>query len=60
MAMTTEAELCKAVLKQFADMVSEQVINSMPPDTKFQPKMTLAPFIEAHKAVYGSRVEGDV
>lgn len=58
--MTTEVELYKAALKRFADMVSEQVINSMPPDTKFQPKMTLAPFIEAHKAVYGVHAEGDV
>lgn len=57
--MTTEIELYKAALKQFADMVSEQVITSMPPDTKFQPKMTLAPFIEAHRAVYGSRTEGE-
>lgn len=56
--MTTEVELYKAALKHFADVVSEQVINSMPPDTKFQPKMTLAPFIEAHKAIYGPHAEG--
>lgn len=42
----------KEILKQFADMISPAV-TQMPPTTKYQPKMTLAPFIDAYRAVYG-------
>jgi hypothetical protein len=40
------------ILKQFADMIPPAV-TQMPPTTKYQPKMTLAPFIDAYRAVYG-------
>lgn len=48
----------EAVLKQFADMISPAV-TKLPPTTKYQPKMTLAPFIAAYKAVYGDPDKGE-
>ena len=50
--MMSEVEQYREILKQFADMVSPAVAQ-MPPTTKYQPKMTLAPFIDAYRAVYG-------
>ena len=45
------------ILKQFADMISPAVLN-MPGTTKYQPKMTLAPFVAAYRAVYGDSDKG--
>lgn len=47
------------IIKQFADMINPVVIN-MPPTTKYQPKMTLAPFIEAYQAVYADQDKDEV
>ena len=48
----------EASLKPFADMISEATVK-LPPNTKFAPKMTLEPFIAAHKAIYGDRSSGE-
>ena len=47
-----ETERFRNLLKQFADMIPPAV-TQMPPTTKYQPKTTLAPFIDAYRAVYG-------
>lgn len=56
--MTKELVELLNALKPFADMVSEATVK-LPPNTKFAPKMTLEPFIAAHKAIYGDRSSGE-
>ena len=51
-----EVEKYRNIVKQYADMISPEV-TKMPPATKYQPKMTLEPFIAAYKAVYSDQDE---
>jgi hypothetical protein len=51
MTMANEIEKYREILKRFADMISPAAAK-LPPATKYQPKMTLAPFIAAYQAVY--------
>jgi len=53
----SEVEKYQQALKQFADMITPAMAK-LPPATKYQPKLTLAPFIEAYKAVYGDSESG--
>ena len=51
-----QLEVYRKALAPFADMIPA-TMRTLPKTTKFTPKLTLEPFIAAHKALYGSDVE---
>lgn len=52
-----ELSKCKAALEPFANLITPDLIEALPSTTRFSPKLTLAPFIAAHEALYGPTKE---
>lgn len=51
-----QLELYRKALAPFADLIPA-AMHGLPKTTKFAPKLTLEPFLAAHRALYGSDVE---
>jgi len=51
-----QLEIYRAALAPFADLIPASM-HGLPEGTKFTPKLTLAPFVAAHKALYGTGIE---
>jgi len=51
-----QLELYREALAPFADLIPA-TMHGLPKTTKFAPKLTLEPFLAAHRALYGSDVE---
>ena len=51
-----QLEVYRAALAPFADLIPATMRN-LPKTTKFAPKLTLEPFLAAHRALYGTDVE---
>ena len=51
-----QLETYRAALAPFADLIPASM-HGLPESTKFAPKLTLAPFVAAHKALHGEELE---
>lgn len=51
-----QLELYREALAPFADLIPA-AMHGLPKTTKFAPKLTLEPFLAAHRALYGSDIE---
>lgn len=51
-----QLEIYREALAPFADLIPASM-HGLPKTTKFAPKLTLEPFLAAHRALYGSDVE---
>lgn len=51
-----QLEVYRKALAPFADLIPA-TMRTLPKTTKFAPKLTLEPFLAAHRALYGSDVE---
>lgn len=51
-----QLEVYRKALAPFADLIPA-TMRTLPKTTKFAPKLTLEPFLAAHRALYGPDVE---